>query len=364
MCSYLFLACLQARNAYLSNKYRIVLRLVVFISYISIWIQINTIKFVFTNILVIIFQLFYKKFYMTDKERIEYILGILHLNAKQFSEAIGMKRVDTVYNILHGKHGISKSLAQMIVCKYRMISLDWLLLGIGNPILSYNSPSDRIKGIMFKNKLEPIGLASRIGLSFSAEILDIFHKDKEPSKEIVEAIIERFPDEKEFLLTGIDKQVKKEAEPFSSPWIINAPLVSYYAQAGYVKGWGDNEYVEQLPKVPFMVEGNHRGSYLCFEVKGDSMDDGTKQSYPDGCLVLGREVRKEHWSSKLHINDWDFIIVHREEGILIKRIITHDVNTGNLTLHSLNSMYDDFKVNMIDISQIFNVVKVITSVKR
>lgn len=45
---------------------------------------------------------------MTDKQRIEHLLGILHLNAKQFAESIGMKRVDTIYNIMHGKHGITK----------------------------------------------------------------------------------------------------------------------------------------------------------------------------------------------------------------------------------------------------------------
>ena len=161
---------------------------------------------------------------MTDKQRIEHLLGILHLNAKQFAESIGMKRVDTIYNIMHGKHGISKSLAQTIVAKYNMVSLDWLLLGTGDPILSYNSPSDRVKGLMFKYILEPIGLASRIGLSFSGEIMDIFYKDKEPSKEILSAIIENFPDEKNFILKGIESP-KKEAEIYNSPWIINAPLV-------------------------------------------------------------------------------------------------------------------------------------------
>lgn len=64
------------------------------------------------------------------------------------------------------------------------------------------------------------------------------------------------------------------------------------------------------------------------------------------------------WQSKLHIHKYDFIIVHRTEGILLKKIIKHDTTDGVITLHSLNALYDDFAINLNDVAQIFNVIKV------
>jgi phage repressor protein C with HTH and peptisase S24 domain len=52
------------------------------------------------------------------------------------------------------------------------------------------------------------------------------------------------------------------------------------------------------------------------------------------------------------------VIVHRTEGILLKKIAKHDTATGTLTLHSLNSLYDDFTINFNEVAQIFNVIKV------
>ena len=53
---------------------------------------------------------------------------------------------------------------------------------------------------------------------------------------------------------------------------------------------------------------------------------------------------------------WDFVIVHKE-GILIKRVVDHDVENHRLTLHSLNPLYSDRVVDLVDVRQIFNVVK-------
>ena len=143
------------------------------------------------------------------------------------------------------------------------------------------------------------------------------------------------------------------------------PLVNQYAYAGYLSGYGDEEYIESLPKFPFPVEDNeHKGNYKAFEVRGDSMVDGSDEGYNPGAIVLGRNIGKHHWRYKLHINQWDFVIVHRTDGILIKRIIEHDVENGVLTLHSLNDFYDDFKVYLDDILQIFNVIKAVEDKRR
>ena len=69
-------------------------------------------------------------------------------------------------------------------------------------------------------------------------------------------------------------------------------------------------------------------------------------------------VQRIHWKNKLHINRWDFVIVHREQGILVKRIVEHNVEEGKLKLHSLNEYYDDQVVFMDDLVAIFNVIDV------
>lgn len=142
------------------------------------------------------------------------------------------------------------------------------------------------------------------------------------------------------------------------------PLVSQYAYAGYTHGYADAEYVDTLPVVPYFVDRELKGKYVCFEVKGDSMTDGSSDSILEGDRLMCREIKKEYWKYKLHINKWAFVIVHKTEGVLIKEIIDHNVDTGELTLHSRNIMYDDFVINLNDVKLLFNVIDITRSAKK
>lgn len=115
----------------------------------------------------------------------------------------------------------------------------------------------------------------------------------------------------------------KTKENASSPskQIVNIPLVSQYAYAGYLNGFTDPEYIEELETIPFPTSKLMKGVYRWFEVKGDSMfSEDAEKPINEGDYVLGRELQRHHWVSELHINQWYFIIVHKEEGILVKRI--------------------------------------------
>jgi phage repressor protein C with HTH and peptisase S24 domain len=157
-------------------------------------------------------------------------------------------------------------------------------------------------------------------------------------------------------LTLVREDIKQYT--YSNDNLMYVPLVSEYAYGGYLHGFNDPEYIEELPKIPFIVEKEHKGEYMCFEVKGDSMDDGSHESYLERDILLCRNVRKDFWKSKLHINKWDFVIVHKDSGICLKRIVKHDVDKGIITLHSLNDYYEDFNMDLRDVSKIFNVVDV------
>lgn len=147
------------------------------------------------------------------------------------------------------------------------------------------------------------------------------------------------------------------ASVFNPDRTAGIPLVSQYAYAGYLSGYADQEYIESLPVIDFTPDREMTGNWLAFEVKGDSMDDGSKESYVDGEIVICREVEPDYWrDSRLFINKRDFVIVH-EDGILIKRIIEHDVEKHLITIHSLNPMYRDRVINLAEVRQIFSVVE-------
>lgn len=148
-----------------------------------------------------------------------------------------------------------------------------------------------------------------------------------------------------------------EAVPLNQNYIINVPLVNQYAQAGYLCGYEDATYLATLPTIPFIIDHEAKGNYVAFEVRGDSMNDGTEESYLEGDRLLCREIYPQYWvNSKLHIKKWDFVIIH-EDGILVKRIIDHDVENHTITIHSLNDMYPDRIINLAEVRQIFNVIE-------
>lgn len=157
---------------------------------------------------------------------------------------------------------------------------------------------------------------------------------------------------------------KNEAVFIDNPNIIMIPLVSQYAYAGYLSGFSDMDYIEALPKIPIIADHDLRGDYMGFEVRGDSMDDGTADSIREGDVLACRIVRPDLWKYKLHIDRWDFVIVHKTDGMLIKRITEHNPETGEIKIHSLNQFYKDKVLNLADVAQLFNVVQVLRSRKR
>lgn len=192
----------------------------------------------------------------------------------------------------------------------------------------------------------------------------------EVSIKILKPFIEAYPEVNvNYILTGCGpmfnqetktdevQEVKNDAKPISTEIIIQVPLVNQYAYAGYLSGYQTDTYIDSLPTIPFIADHEMKGNYIAFEVKGDSMNDGTEESYLEGDKLFCREIPQHLWvDSKLHIRKWDFVIVH-EEGILIKRIIDHDVQNHTITVHSLNDFYPDKVIDLADVRQIFNVVE-------
>ena len=203
-----------------------------------------------------------------------------------------------------------------------------------------------IEEIRYREKINQSAIASKLGVD-SHYLSDVKNG--------------RFPftDELRQKIYGLFPYVKNEANAVEvSPDIrTGIPLVSQYAYAGYLSGFGDPDYIETLPMVDFIPDREMTGNWVAFEVRGDSMDDGTKHGYEQGEIVICREVEPYLYKdSKLHYNQRDFVIVH-EEGILLKRVIDHDVENHTIVIHSLNPIYPDRVLNLSQVRQIFSVVE-------
>lgn len=228
-----------------------------------------------------------------------------------------------------------------------------------------------INFILEKEEKKAATFAKEIGVR-PTQIYDLQSgKIKRISGGIADKILLTYPQyDKAWLLSGEGEPIKRKIEDEASPKIIefeNFPFVSQKAYAGYLSGFADTEYVESLPTVAFPVDHTPQGNYMVFEVKGNSMDDGSYDSYLEGDLLLCREVRMDLWKySKLHFTKWDFVIVH-DNGVIVKRIIDHNVENHTITIHSLNpdkDKYPDEEIDLCNVRQILNVVSMMRPRKR
>lgn len=273
----------------------------------------------------------------TDKERMEILLAHLKMNANELAVSLGHKRPDRVYHVLRERNGISTALAREIVNTYPEVRFEWLKDGDGEMMDKESKTKARDAMAKEVAPYEPLHLSKKLEPVKSEEYIMLLEK--------YNALMTNF------------KELKKEAEPLNPNAIIYVPLVNQYAYAGYLNGYQNETYMDTLPTIPFIADHEARGNYIAFEVKGDSMNDGTEDSYLEGDRLLCREIPFHLWKdSRLHIKKWDFVIVH-EDGIIVKRITDHDVENHTITVHSLNELYPDRVIDLSEVKQIFNVVE-------
>lgn len=119
-------------------------------------------------------------------------------------------------------------------------------------------------------------------------------------------------------------------------------VVTARASAGYLNGYSDPEYFENLPNMnlPFKIVGKHRA----FPIKGDSMPP-----LQDGSYVVGKFVESPDEIS----NGSTYVLITKDEGIVYKRVF----KKGNiLELHSDNKNYEPYAVALADVLEIWHFV--------
>lgn len=116
-----------------------------------------------------------------------------------------------------------------------------------------------------------------------------------------------------------------------------------------------DDWEEESFEVPKIVHGN----YLAFEIKGESMDDGTRNSFETGDRILVRELDRIHWIDGIRFDDYPFWVVVLDSSILIKQMISQDIKEGRVTFHSLNPSpeYSDFTLDLDEIRKLYYVIQ-------
>ena len=123
----------------------------------------------------------------------------------------------------------------------------------------------------------------------------------------------------------------------------NIELVPQRASAGYLNGYADPEFIEELPKFRLpMLAGT--GTYRAFEISGDSM-----LPLVSGTVIVGRFA--EDWS---HIKDGTpCILVSKREGVVFKRLYNKVHSSALMMLHSDNPVYPPYELLVTDILEIW-----------
>lgn len=131
----------------------------------------------------------------------------------------------------------------------------------------------------------------------------------------------------------------------------NIELIAEKAKAGYTSGFADPDYIKVLPtfQLPFL---SRQKKYRTFQISGDSM-----LPIPDGSYVTGE-----------YIIDWNnirdkhpYIILTLDDGVVFKVVENKIREEKKLTLHSLNSLYDSYDIDISDVKEVWKFVHYISS---
>ena len=120
-------------------------------------------------------------------------------------------------------------------------------------------------------------------------------------------------------------------------------VVTKKASAGYLQGYSDTEFIADLPimSLNFLPTGKHRA----FPIQGDSMHPWVR----DGDVVVAEYLEGVQQVK----NNFCYIILTKEDGLVYKRVFTNKLDQGFLTLSSDNKAYQPYTVHLSEVMEIW-----------
>ncbi|GAB3550308.1 hypothetical protein GCM10027577_29250 [Spirosoma fluminis] len=143
--------------------------------------------------------------------------------------------------------------------------------------------------------------------------------------------------------------------------LMTMPLVDEIAYASYPRGFKDPEFLVELPRYSIVLAKREQGFFRAFEVRGDSMDDGSFNAICFGDVAIGKLIEPDYWDQKLYSNGGTDYIIVTHEGVILKRIIKHDIKEGIITCSSKNpdkNEYPNFEVSLTEVYELYKIRKV------
>nr|WP_315238844.1 LexA family transcriptional regulator [uncultured Flavobacterium sp.] len=211
--------------------------------------------------------------------------------------------------------------------------------------------SDNIRTLRAKQKISQEKLAENLGIT-RGRYVKYEDGTSEAPYEILKKIAQHYHISIDLLLSvdirkiSVDDLLKLEDNRLVLPIQVDQQgenfieVVTQKVKAGYLNGYADPEYIENLQQIslPFLGPGKHRG----FPVEGDSMPP-----HEDGSIIIGRYVERlgEVQDGKT------YILITKNEGMVYKRLNKNKKNA--LVLESDNSFYPQYEVKVSDIIEIW-----------
>lgn len=130
---------------------------------------------------------------MTDNERLKKVIELEGMTTNAFGKYIGLNTSQVLYDVLKGRNGISKELAEKISASCLNINIGWLLTGEGNMLKSSEeeiSPSP------------PIDKDSLTNIDILVKVIDKLSESDERNSKSIEIMNENM---KELIAQGRDQ---------------------------------------------------------------------------------------------------------------------------------------------------------------
>ncbi len=135
------------------------------------------------------------------------------------------------------------------------------------------------------------------------------------------------------------RQMKMETE------VAVVHFVPVKAAAGYLAGYGDPEFVDELNTFTLPMLGP--GQYRAFEIIGDSM-----LPTPSGSVIVGEKVDDLEDVK----NSNTYVVLSKNEGVVYKRILKNNRLKNKITLLSDNPQYEPYNVSSEDVLEVWKAV--------
>ena len=191
-------------------------------------------------------------------------------------------------------------------------------------------------------------------LQIKRSLLGAYEEERaEPRIEVLETVGEMFKltlDElllKDLADTKGNYLAKRRAQKLTAG-TNEIQFVPVKAAAGYLAGYADPEFIDELNTftLPMLAPGQYRA----FEIVGDSM-----LPTPSGSIIVGEKVDDINDVK----NNFTYIVVSRNEGIVYKRVMKNNRSKNKYTLVSDNPTYQPYQVNGEDILEVWKAAMIL-----